>query len=255
MPPWPALSKGLSTVRVHQLLLLCDYNNVCLYITFLVETQVAYTFVSETVFAMQPRLAPNLKFSCFILINVEVLDHFPAIMILWAMLSQLFLFRLLWHIFIHPSPPQLNLFLNVTAILLWLGISFSLKWYFMCLSVCAYQYTSTWLVPKESRKSASDALETAVTDIRELPCDARNRSRSPRRATSFTSEPSLQLLLCFFTQSCGCQLSQTLFKETKKKGPKPECSCHWVETSSVCPECENENGCKRREDLGKHPCS
>lgn len=64
---------------MHQLLLFCDYNNVCLYITFLVETQVAYTFVSETVFAMQPSLAPNLKFSCFILINVEVLDHFPAV--------------------------------------------------------------------------------------------------------------------------------------------------------------------------------
>lgn len=49
---------------------------------FLVTIQVAYTFVFETVFAVQPRLAPNLKFSCFILINVEILDHVPAIMIL-----------------------------------------------------------------------------------------------------------------------------------------------------------------------------
>lgn len=218
-PPWPALSKGLSTVRVHQFLLFYDYNNVCLYITFLVKIQVAYTFVCETVFAMQPRLAPNLKFSCFILINVEILEHFPAIMIVWVMLSQTFLFRLLWHIFIHPSPPQLNLFLNVTAILLWLGISFSLKCYFMCLSVCAYQYTSTWLVPKESRKRASDPLETAVTDIRELPCDARNWSRSPRRATSALLPLSrLSSSFCAFSHNrADANYLKHYLKKQKKK--------------------------------------
>lgn len=69
-------------VHVHWFLLFCDYNNVCLYIMFLVKIQVAYTFVFEIVYTMQPRLAPNLKFSCFILINVEILDHFPAFMIL-----------------------------------------------------------------------------------------------------------------------------------------------------------------------------
>lgn len=78
---------------------------------------------------------------------------------------------------------------------------------------------------------------------------------SARRVCSILSSlifPSLQPLLCSFLQSYWMPIiSKYIYRN--KKGPKPECSFHWVETSSVCPECEDERWMWEERGFGQIP--